>query len=114
MCEIYGRPAEIWAYDSTLGARKLRTFHEGGGNRHITPMRVSYYVGGHYDSLHSCTGDTQRSFLRSEMCEIYGRPAEIYWSAFKYPDKSEYVGESLDGMKHGQGTLRFEDGSEYK
>ena len=28
LCELYDRPAEIWAFDPTVGARKLRTFHE--------------------------------------------------------------------------------------
>jgi OTU domain-containing protein 5 len=52
ICELYNRPAEIWAYDSALGARKLRTFHEPAGTisrRH--PMRLSFYGGGHYDSV---------------------------------------------------------------
>lgn len=31
ICELYDRPAEIWAYDPTTGARKLRTFHESAG-----------------------------------------------------------------------------------
>ena len=54
MCEIYDRPAEIWAYDHRTGARKLRTFHESpnGDVAHTgEPMRLSYYGGGHYDSL---------------------------------------------------------------
>lgn len=28
ICELYNRPAEIWAFDPKSGARKLRTFHE--------------------------------------------------------------------------------------
>lgn len=66
MCEIYNRPAEIWAYDGNQGARKLRTFHESVGmtsmrrvpttSSHSLPttsllMRLSYYGGGHYDSI---------------------------------------------------------------
>ena len=51
ICELYDRPAEIWAYDSAHGARKLRTFHEVSGIPGMTPMRVSYYGGGHYDSV---------------------------------------------------------------
>jgi len=52
LCELYERPAEIWAYDSATGARKLRTFHEAaGGLAGRQPMRVSYYGGGHYDSI---------------------------------------------------------------
>lgn len=44
LCEVYNRPAEIYAYDAEHGARKLRTFHrarEGGA-----PIRLSYYGGG--------------------------------------------------------------------
>ncbi|CBN78161.1 conserved unknown protein [Ectocarpus siliculosus] len=57
LCEIYDRPAEIWAYDPQLGAKTLRTFHEAAGSaggRHGSPrppMRLSYYGGGHYDSV---------------------------------------------------------------
>lgn len=59
MCEIYDLPAEIWAHDSRYGARKLLTFHEGSRERvrgarsahPNTPMRLSYYGGGHYDSI---------------------------------------------------------------
>lgn len=75
MCELYNRPAEIWAYDPTQGARKLRTFHErtpsvicgryqsnldreiqvessaSGAGHEVSPMRLSYYGGGHYDSI---------------------------------------------------------------
>lgn len=73
ICELYNRPAEIWAYDSQTGARKLRTFHEtalgivsygnrndgnimqgggvGGGGGGGGVIRLSYYGGGHYDSI---------------------------------------------------------------
>jgi len=74
ICELYDRRAEIWAFDATLGARKLRTFHEtslagfqrdhsGGsasssgsaqfGRLPTEPpvIRLSYYGGGHYDSI---------------------------------------------------------------
>ena len=30
MCELYDRPAAIYVYDQSLGAKLLRTFHEGG------------------------------------------------------------------------------------
>lgn len=65
LCEIYDRPAEIFAYDPVHGARKLRTFHEAvinlenarqnssstvqGNQRHF--IKLSYYGGGHYDSI---------------------------------------------------------------
>lgn len=55
LCEMYDRPAEIWAYDAQHGAQKLRTFHEASGltpsGALRAPMRLSYYGGGHYDSL---------------------------------------------------------------
>lgn len=64
ICEIYSRPAEIWVFDSENGAKKLRTFHEAVNNicpeanlsgmrsfcSHF-PIRLSYYGGGHYDSV---------------------------------------------------------------
>ena len=49
---MYNRPAEIWAYDTQRGARKLRTFHEATGRQSAQlPLRLSYYGGGHYDSI---------------------------------------------------------------
>ncbi|DBA01157.1 TPA: hypothetical protein N0F65_002292 [Lagenidium giganteum] len=52
MCELYDRPAEIYAYDPVSGYRKLRTFHEHGArSRNRPPIRLSYYGGGHYDSI---------------------------------------------------------------
>jgi len=58
MCEMYDRPAEIWAYDPTLGARKLRTFHEAlSDQQQSQPMRLSYYGGGHYDSIYGADHD---------------------------------------------------------
>lgn len=52
ICELYNRPAEIWAYDIQRGARKLRTFHEATGRLSTQlPLRLSYYGGGHYDSI---------------------------------------------------------------
>lgn len=51
ICEMYRRPAHIWAYDPSVGARKLRTFHEGAGSATSSPICLSYYGGGHYDSL---------------------------------------------------------------
>ena len=52
ICELYNRPAEIWAYDPQRGARKLRTFHEAAGRvSSVVPLKLSYYGGGHYDSV---------------------------------------------------------------
>jgi len=51
MCEIYDRPAEVMAYDPVLGAKPLRTFHEMDDGRRRPPMILSFYGGGHYDSI---------------------------------------------------------------
>ncbi|GLD97520.1 hypothetical protein PINS_up006210 [Pythium insidiosum] len=52
MCELYDRPAEVYAYDPTHGFRKLRTFHENSSlSRNRPPICLSYYGGGHYDSI---------------------------------------------------------------
>uniref|UniRef100_A0A7S2RLR0 ubiquitinyl hydrolase 1 n=1 Tax=Mucochytrium quahogii TaxID=96639 RepID=A0A7S2RLR0_9STRA len=51
MCEIYDRAAEVWAFDSRDGAKQLRTFHETDHGRSRSPMRLSFYGGGHYDSI---------------------------------------------------------------
>lgn len=74
LCELYDRPAEVFAYDPASGYRKLRTFHENSAllARNRPPIRygyhrlyrflrtrltlsmlsrLSYYGGGHYDSL---------------------------------------------------------------
>ena len=63
MCEMYDRPAEIWSYDPQIGARKLRTFHEPtSASMHSPAMRLSYYGGGHYDSV--CGRDHRQELLR--------------------------------------------------
>ena len=52
---MYDRPCEVWAYDAGMdprkggGARILRTFHAAAKGGSV--MRLSYYGGGHYDSL---------------------------------------------------------------
>lgn len=80
MCELYDRPAQIYRYDSVTGAKLLDTLHEGAGAgqppiRYPLPQefvvvvagcaismrgchttlhhchRLSYYGGGHYDSI---------------------------------------------------------------
>ncbi|CAM9456401.1 unnamed protein product [Chrysoparadoxa australica] len=69
LCELYNRPAEIWAYDKAQGAKTLRTFHEmaatqgaaTSGSSRMTPMRLSYYGGGHYDSIVTTTTTTSSS-----------------------------------------------------
>ena len=68
LCELYDRPAEIWAYDATHGARKLRTFHENcGQGRQRPPMRLSYYGGGHYDSVVSSADPPPLSLVPGQL-----------------------------------------------
>lgn len=87
MCEIYNRPAEIWAYDPHQGAKKLRTFHEtvgmmnarraGASSSSSTfSMRLSYYGGGHYDSVVD-------SRLLQSFSSISKRPGEIEAAAIE-------------------------------
>lgn len=49
LSEVYDRPVEIWVADAKAGARVLKTMH--GVRTGRTPMRLSYYGGGHYDSI---------------------------------------------------------------
>lgn len=60
ICELYDRPAEIWAYDPVLGARRLRTFLSGRSDSR-PPIRLSYFGGGHYDSV--VGADWERNLL---------------------------------------------------
>ncbi|EQC38709.1 hypothetical protein SDRG_03674 [Saprolegnia diclina VS20] len=50
LCELYDRPLYVFVYDPRVGAKVLRTFHEASTNPR-PPMRVSFYGGGHYDSV---------------------------------------------------------------
>jgi hypothetical protein len=53
LCELYNCTAEVWAYDHREGAKRLRTLHESreGACQQMSAMRLSYYGGGHYDSI---------------------------------------------------------------
>jgi hypothetical protein len=64
LCEIYDRPAEIWAYDAVAGAKKLRTFHDAvitgrnnppmdilHGNKKILPNVYIHLQGNNYTLL---------------------------------------------------------------
>ncbi|KAF4131928.1 OTU-like cysteine protease domain-containing protein [Phytophthora infestans] len=63
LCELYDRPAEVFAYDPQQGFRKLRCFHENSAlARSRPPIRLSYYGGGHYDSLMG--SDHQANLIR--------------------------------------------------
>lgn len=54
LCELYDRPAEIWAYSEREGAALLRKFNSQATDSR-PPIRLSYYGGGHYDSVVSAT-----------------------------------------------------------
>jgi OTU domain-containing protein 5 len=61
-CEIYNRPAHLWQYDEDGGARLSPSSIQrvDGG----APMLLSYYGGGHYDSITS--SDSAQHHLRTE------------------------------------------------
>lgn len=54
LCELYDRPAQVWSFDADAGCAKvLRAFHDddNSDNSAGPPMRLSYFGGGHYDSI---------------------------------------------------------------
>jgi hypothetical protein len=61
-CEIYNRSAEIFAFDQAQGIQKLRDFHQQQDGR--IPFRLSYFGGGHYDSI-VCNRDWEQSQLKT-------------------------------------------------
>eukprot|EP00940_MAST-03C_sp_MAST-3C-sp2_P000069 g69.t1 len=65
MCELYDRPAEIYVYDSTAGAKLMKTFHETRRRARV-PLRLSYYGGGHYDAIVPVEMATPPSTLRTK------------------------------------------------
>lgn len=111
LCELYDRPAEIWAYDVHKGARKLRTFHDSAGKPGSVPMRVSYYGGGHYDSVVSLVEDQAHildsppgqqedqciAHLRERAC--YHSP-DIYSSVLSSGSPSEGEMKAADRRAH--------------
>ena len=72
MCELYSRPAEIYAYDAQRGFRLLRTFHEERRTSRC-PMRLSYYGGGHYDSIMPLTTN-DAELRRHRAAQLQTRP----------------------------------------
>ncbi|KAH9105246.1 hypothetical protein LEN26_014838 [Aphanomyces euteiches] len=65
ICELYDRSAEVFAYDAQVGAKRLRTFHE---NSERPSICLSFYGGGHYDSL---VGRQHRLNLITETPGVY-------------------------------------------
>jgi OTU domain-containing protein 5 len=57
MCEMYNRAAQVYAYDPHDGCHIVREVHHSGVRAESSdpetrkPMRLSFYGGGHYDSL---------------------------------------------------------------
>ena len=55
MGELYRRPVEIWVFDATRGASLLRRVGgaepSGSLAASVVPIRLSFYRGGHYDSI---------------------------------------------------------------
>ncbi len=49
LSELYDRPIEVWMYDQQQGAKVLKRLHQA--REGVSPIRLSYYGGGHYDSL---------------------------------------------------------------
>jgi hypothetical protein len=58
LCELYDRPAEIWAYDPSRGATKLRTFHEIAGG-----VAAPGLFNGMADMASETTGATSSALL---------------------------------------------------
>jgi OTU domain-containing protein 5 len=49
LSELYDRPVEVWMHDPVSGAKVLKRLHEA--REGVAPIRLSYYGGGHYDSI---------------------------------------------------------------
>jgi hypothetical protein len=73
LSELYDRSVEIWAWDEAAGARKLRVFSSARADAR-PPIRLSYYGGGHYDSV--VGPDWQPNLLRSPPGELEVRTIE--------------------------------------
>ena len=79
LSEIYNRPLQIWAYDASDGAKLLREFASDGPLPSFAaqavpaasvaatpPIRLSFFMGGHYDSAHPVDlGSAPSSLLQS-------------------------------------------------
>jgi OTU domain-containing protein 5 len=105
VCELYDRPAEIWAYDRIQGAQKLSTFHESGLNAH-KPMRISYYGGGHYNSVEgpdfeanlnlSPPGELEMSRMRQRISRTESATQEASGEATAEDDLANAIKASRD------------------
>tara|TARA_B100000780_G_C21033101_1_gene414284 strand:- start:172 stop:975 length:804 start_codon:yes stop_codon:yes gene_type:complete len=66
VAEMYRRPIEIWAFDPRVGARVLP--YDIGRHFEGIPIRVSYFRGGHYDSI--VGRDYNNGLTRSSLGEL--------------------------------------------
>ena len=86
MSEIYQRPIEIWAYDAALGAKRLRTFHEITDGKGRAAIRLSFYGGGHYDSI---VAADHRDALLTTLPGVLEERALTSLKSLKSPSSSE-------------------------
>ena len=105
MCELYDRPAEIYGYAPNSGARLLRTFHEARtGSR--APLRLSYYGGGHYDSIVPL--DPSTTIPRGSASER--AEARSRWEGYRSAVLRSPPGEEEDRRIAHQGRLNADGG----
>ncbi|KDO18068.1 hypothetical protein SPRG_16510 [Saprolegnia parasitica CBS 223.65] len=100
LCELYDRPLYVFVHDPRVGASVLRTFHEASTNPR-PPMRVSFYGGGHYDSV---------VHRRSHALHLLRDPPGTY-EALRLADMQRHLSEESDALErsrlefHGQSSL---------
>jgi len=68
LCELYDRPAQVWSYDAE---KECATILRDYGDSLTMPMRLSYYGGGHYDSI--LTTNTKQRFAQLQPGELERR-----------------------------------------
>ncbi len=63
MCEMYDKPAHVYVYHPQEGAQVLRRMHATASTSQTQPLRLSFYGGGHYDSI---VGEDHRTHVTSQ------------------------------------------------
>eukprot|EP00494_Astrolonche_serrata_P034583 UN34852 len=84
--EMYGRPIEIYAYDT----KPMKTYSNQAVSK-MGPIRLSYHQGSHYNSIKNCNKETSR-------LEILSKPGVIENERIKLSNKSRQP----DAMKKTQ------------